>query len=96
MAHPIASFQFTDAPPVYFSIETRREVQESFSALGGLYRWFELIYIVGDEKDILRVQTNFRKGEDVYLYRLTLPPEEKRRRFLEYLTALNQLHERPR
>jgi hypothetical protein len=96
MAHPIASFQFTDAPPVCISIETRREVGESFSALGGLYRWFELVYIAGDEKDILRVRTNFRKGEDIYLYRLTLPPEEARRRFLEYLTAINQLNERPR
>jgi hypothetical protein len=32
----------------------------------------------------------------VYLYRLTLSPEEARRRFLEYLTVLNELHERPR
>lgn len=96
MAHPIVSFQFADAPPVCISIETRREIGESFSALGGLYRWFELIYVVGDERDILRVRTNIRTGEDIYLYRLTLSPEEARKRFLEYLAALNQIHERPR
>lgn len=96
MAHPIASFQFSDAPPVCISIEIRREKGESFSALGGLYRWFELIYIVGDERDLLRVRTNFRQGEEIFLYRLTLPPEEARQRFLEYIAALNDLHERPR
>ncbi len=96
MAHPVASFQFADAPPIAISIEIRREMGESFSALGGLYRWFELIYVVGDERDLLRVRTNFRQGEDIHLYRLTLSPEEARRRFLEYLTVLNELHERPR
>ena len=71
MAHPIASFQFADAPPLCFSIETRKEIGESYSAIGGLYRQFELIYIVADERDVIRVRTNFRHGEDVYLYRTT-------------------------
>lgn len=96
MAHPIASFQFSDGPPIAISIEIRREVGEGFSALGGLYRRFELIYVVAEERDVLRVRTNFRTGEDVYLYRLTLSPEEARQRFLEYLAVLNELHERPR
>jgi hypothetical protein len=96
MAHPIASFQFADGPPLAISIETRREVGEGFSALGGFFRGFELIYVVGDEKDIIRVRTNIRSGEDVYLYRLTLTPEEARRRFLEYLSTLNELHHTPR
>ena len=96
MAHPIASFQFSDAPPICISIETRREVGEGFSALGGLYRMFELIYVVADERDAIRVRTNFREGEDVYLYRLSMPPEEARKRFLEYLAVLNEIHERPR
>ena len=43
MAHPIASFQFADAPPVCFSIETRKEVGERYSAIGGFYRQFELV-----------------------------------------------------
>lgn len=96
MAHPIVSFQFADTPPICFSIEARREVGEGFSALGGLYRWFELIYVVADERDVIRVRTNFREGEDVYLYRTTLPVEDARQRFLEYLHVLNELHERPR
>lgn len=96
MAHPILSFQFEGAPPVCISIETRKEVGESYSALGGLYRQFELIYVVADERDVLRLRTNFRKGEDVYLYRTTASADEARARFMEYLTTLNSLHQQPR
>jgi len=96
MAHPIVSFQFADALPLCFSIETRREVGENYSALGGFYRQYELIYIVSDERDVIRVRTNFNKGEEIYLYRLRMRPEKARERFLEYITALNDLHEHPR
>ena len=96
MAHPIVSFQFSDSPPICFSIETRKKVGESYSAIGGLYRQYELIYIVADERDVIRVRTNYRKGEDIYLYRLNISPEEARGRFVEYLASLNQLHAKPR
>jgi hypothetical protein len=96
MAHPIASFQFADAPPVCFSIETRKEIGEDYSAIGGLYRQYELIYIVADERDVVRLRTNFRKGEDVYLYRLKITPEKLRERFMDYISALNEMHARPR
>lgn len=96
MAHPIASFQFAGARPICFSIETRKEVGESYSAIGGFYRQYELIYIVADERDVLRVRTNYRQGEEVHLYSLTMSAEEARGRFMDYLTALNELHARPR
>jgi hypothetical protein len=96
MAHPIASFQFADGLPVCFSIETRKEIGERYSAIGGLYRQYELIYIVADERDVIRVRTNFRQGEDVYLYRTMAPPAKARERFMEYIGALNNLHEHPR
>lgn len=96
MAHPVVSFQFSDAPPVCFSIETRKQTGEEYSAIGGLYRQYELIYIVADERDVIRVRTNYRKGEDIYLYRLTISPEKARGRFLDYVSALNQLDQHPR
>jgi hypothetical protein len=96
IAHPIASFQFADAPPVCFSIETRKEIAESYSAIGGLYRQYELIYVCADERDVIRVRTNYRHGEDVYLYRTTATPGQARARFLEYLAAMNTLRNRPR
>ena len=96
MAHPIVSFQFSDSPPICFSIETRKETGESYSAIGGLYRQYELIYIVADERDVIRVRTNFRKGEDIYLYRLNITPEDARGRFMEYIASINRLRVQPR
>jgi hypothetical protein len=96
MAHPIVSFQFIGAPPLCFSIETRKKVGQTYSAIGGLYRQFELIYIVADERDVIRVRTNYRKGEDIYLYHTTISPEQARERFLEYIHSLNAIREKPR
>ena len=96
MAHPILSFQFSDGPPVALSIETRKEVGESYSAIGGLYRQFELIYIAADERDVLRLRANYRQGEDLYLYRTTLTPAEARERFLEYVDSMNEMRDHPR
>ncbi len=91
MAHPIVSFQFADALPVCFSIETRKEEGESYSALGGIYRQYELIYIAADERDVVRVRTNYRTGEESYLYRTKITPDQARERFLEYVSTINEL-----
>ena len=95
IAHPIASFQFADAPPLCFSIETRKKLGQTYSAIGGLYRQFELIYIVADERDVIRLRTNYR-NEDIYLYRTTISPAHARERFLEYVHSLNALRNKPR
>ncbi|HEY4256953.1 MAG TPA: DUF4105 domain-containing protein [Candidatus Udaeobacter sp.] len=95
IAHPIVSFQFADAPPLCFSIETRKTVGQSYSTIGGLYRQFALIYIVSDERDVIRLRTNYRH-EDIYLYHTTAPPDRARERFLEYVRSLNALHTQPR
>jgi hypothetical protein len=95
IAHPIVSFQFADAPPLCFSIETRKKAGQTYSTIGGLYRQFELIYIVADERDVIRVRTNYRK-EDIYLYRTTISPAQARERFLEYIHSLNALRNKPR
>jgi hypothetical protein len=95
IAHTIASFNFGDQGRICFSIETRPARGQDYSAIGGLYRQFELIYVAVDERDAIRVRTNFRKDEEVYLYHLHLPMEEIRTRFLEYLKRMNQLYAHP-
>jgi hypothetical protein len=92
MAHPIASFRFADASPLCFSNEVRKVVGQQFSAIASLYRQAQLIYIVADERDVIRVRTNYRHGEDVYLYHVVASPRQVRERFLEYLATLNRLH----
>src|SRR5438552_12371906 len=95
IAHPIASFQFADAPPLCFSIETRKKLGQTYSTIAGLYRQFELIYIAAHERDAIRLRTNYR-NEDIYLYRTTVSPAHARERFLEYIHSLNALQNKPR
>lgn len=94
IAHTIMSFDFSDDQYLCISIETRKEVGEAYSAVKGFFKQFELTYIVGDECDLIRLRTNFRK-ETVYLYRLTAKPELVREVLLDYLKSVNYLSEHP-
>jgi hypothetical protein len=93
IAHPIVSFQFGDDQHVAFSIETRKVKGDSYSAFRGFFRQYELIYTVADERDVIRLRTNYRTGEEVYLYRTTATPDAARAVFLDYLRSLNALHD---
>jgi hypothetical protein len=95
IAHPIVSFQFADAAPLCFSIETRKTAGQTYSTIGGLYRQYALIYLVSDERDVIRLRTNYR-NEDIYLYHTTVPQNRARERFLEYVRSLNALRAQPR
>jgi hypothetical protein len=95
IAHPIVSFQFADAAPLCFSIETRKTAGQSYSTIGGLYRQYTLIYLVADERDVIRLRTNYR-NEDIYLYHTTVSLDRARERFLEYVRSLNALRAQPR
>jgi len=95
ISHPIVSFQFSDALPLCFSIETRKTIGQKYSAVEGFYRRYMLIYVVADERDCIRLRSNYR-GEDVYLYRTLASPDQARQRFREYINTLNTLHEHPR
>jgi uncharacterized MnhB-related membrane protein len=94
IAHPIVSFQFSDALPLCFSIETRKTIGQTYSALEGLYRRYTLIYVVADERDVIRLRSNYRR-EDVYLYHTLASPAQACQRFREYTKTLNTLHDHP-
>jgi hypothetical protein len=95
ISHPIVSFLFADALPVCFSIETRKAIGQKYSALRGLYRQYTLIYVMADERDSIRVRSNYRH-EDVYLYHTLASPAQARERFLEYIKAMNGLRDHAR
>ena len=95
IAHPIVSFQFSDGLPLCFSIETRKTIGQQYSTLEGFYRQYTLIYVVADERGVIRLRTNYRR-EDVYLYHTLASPAQARERFREYINTLNSLHENPR
>ena len=94
VGHTFLSFNFDNAPPLSISIETRPEIGEGFQPVASLFKQFELIYVVGDERDLVRVRTNYR-NEDVFLYRLRTSPEVARRLFLVYLERINELADQP-
>ncbi len=95
MAHTMVSFGFGGGDYVCFSIETRKEQGEGYSAVKGLFRQFELTYVVADERDLVRLRTNYRQGEEAYLFRLRGSITQARRVFLDYVHRMNRLRERP-
>ncbi len=94
VGHTFVSFCFDDAPPVCISIETRPEVGEGFDPIASLFKQFELIYLVGDEHDLVGLRVMHR-DEDVFLYRIHTSPEHARQLFRIYLNRINELAEHP-
>ncbi|HET8797579.1 MAG TPA: DUF4105 domain-containing protein [Thermoanaerobaculia bacterium] len=93
-AHTFVSFGFADQDYVAISIEIRKEQGESFSALKGLLRQYELMYVIGDERDLIRLRTNYRK-DPVYLYRVATTQPKIEQMFLSMLARANALREKP-
>ncbi|OAI42522.1 hypothetical protein AYO41_04140 [Verrucomicrobia bacterium SCGC AG-212-E04] len=93
VGHTFLSFIFDNAPPVCISIETRPEVGEGFDPIASLFKQFELIYVVGDEHDLVGVRVVHRH-EDVYLYRIHTSPENAQALFRIYLHRINELADR--
>ena len=94
VAHTFVSFDFDNAAPVSISIETRPTVGRGFEPLASMFKQFELIYVVGEERDIVGVRANHRR-EAVYLYHLNTSPKDARRLFTIYLARINELADRP-
>jgi len=94
-SHPIVSFQFGDEGHIAFSIEARYKEGQAYSTILGCFRQFGQIFVTADERDLIRLRTNYRKGEDVYLYRLKETPEAARAMFLTYVANLNRLKDHP-
>ena len=97
IAHIFLSFGFGGGDQLAISIERRDERGEGYSTIKGLFKQFELFYVVADERDVIRLRTNVRRDppERVYVYRVQGPIENGRRLFLEYLSKINALNEHP-
>ena len=97
IAHTFVSFAFAGGDHLAISIETRKEKGEAYSTVKGFFRQYELYYVVADERDVIRLRTNYRHNppEDVYVYRTQGPIENGRRLFLEYVRKMNALKATP-
>ena len=95
IAHTLVSFRFENDRPLAFSFEIRKEKGESFSALAGFFRRYELSLIAAEERDIIYTRTNAR-GEQVYLLPIShLQQHEVQALFESYLTAADELNAQP-
>lgn len=97
IAHTFLTFGFNGGDYLAVSIETRKEKGEAYSTLRGFFKQYELYYVVADERDVIRLRTNYRKDppEDVYLYRIYRPVKNGQRTFLEYMEKINALNKQP-
>jgi Domain of unknown function (DUF4105) len=94
IAHTIMSFGFEDGRHVAFSIEIRKEKSVDYSSIAGFFKYYELIFIAADERDVMLLRKAF--DEDVRLYRLRLDPASAQRFLLEYVDRANDLAAHPR
>ena len=95
IAHTLLSFQFGNDDHLALSIETRKEVGEEYSSVLGFFRQYELIIVAADERDVVRLRTNYRKGEEVHMYHTTVPPKQARTVLLNYMSSINGLRSQP-
>ena len=93
-AHTFLSFGFEGEEYVSISVEIRKEEGETFSAFKGLFKRYELIYVVADERDVIKLRTNHRR-DDVYLYPVRTSREKMRELFVRMLERANRLIEEP-
>ena len=93
-AHTFVSFGFADSQYVGISVEARREPGETYGPFTGLFRQFELIYVIGDERDLIGSRAVYG-GYDVYVYPIRASRERIRALFLEMLARSNALATRP-
>jgi predicted small integral membrane protein len=97
IAHLFLSFGF-GGDHLAISVEARKSRTKPYATLPGFFRQYELVYVVADERDVVRVRTNYRASppEEVYLFRTAGPIENGRRIFLDYMRDINELRAHPR
>lgn len=93
-AHTFLSFEFEDNQFVSISVEIRKEKGESYSPIKGLFNQYEIMYVIADENDVIKLRSNYRK-DPVYLYPANTTKEKIQKLFLDMVTRANSLKENP-
>lgn len=93
-AHTLVSFGFANGDHVAISVEIRKKKGDSYSPLLGLLRAYELMYVIADERDVIRLRSNFRK-HNVYLYPVRVDTSLARALLVTMLERANELKVKP-
>lgn len=94
MAHTMLSFGFDNGEYLAVSVEIRRENGESYDPARGMANGYEIMYVAGDERDLIKLRTHHRLDE-VYVYRTRATPEQARAMLLSVAARMNHLAKEP-
>jgi len=93
-AHAFLSFQFSDGQYVSVSVEARRQEGEKYSLWKGALRQYELIYVIGEERDLVGVRA-VMNNHPVYLYPMRATPRQAQALFTGMMRRARQVERRP-
>ena len=79
---------------VAVSVEIRKEEGETYSFAKGIANGYELMYVLGDERDLIGLRANHRL-DDVYVYRANATPEQARALLVDVIERANKLRAEP-
>jgi len=94
IAHAFLSFEFENNEFVSISIEIRKKHKDKYHPIKGMFRQYEIMYVIGSEFDLIRQRSEFRKNK-VYLYPLKIEKEKVKEIFLSMIKRVNRLKEKP-
>jgi len=94
VAHAFLSFGLKDGTFIAVSIEIRRQKGEKFTALKAFMRQFEIMYVIADETDVIKVRTNCVKDR-VRLFPVQAEKKLIRSVFVDVLRRADKLGKKP-
>jgi hypothetical protein len=94
VAHVFVCFGFSDGQYVAVSVEGRRVEGRPYRVLASMFRQYQLIYVVGDERDVVGKRGAIWK-HPVRFYPARSTHERKRALFLDMMERAHSLEEHP-
>jgi hypothetical protein len=94
IAHTMLSFGLTDDRYIATSVEIRKEDHEGYSPWLGFFNQYELMYVIGDERDVINLSSNYYESQ-VYLYRTVATPQQSQMLLKDVLDRANKLAHKP-
>jgi len=93
-AHTMLSFEFSGERYLSVSVEIRKQLGQQFSALRGMLNHYELMYVLADERDVIKLRTHHRNN-DVYLYPVRATKHQLSELFVDIMERVAQIHAHP-
>ncbi len=94
VAHTFVSFGLKDGTYLAISIEIRRKLKQKFDPVKAFFRQFEMMYVIADESDVIKVRTNTIKAT-VRLFPIQTEKVRVQAVFLDMLKRADKLGKEP-